>query len=424
MIFKRATTFHLGIARVLVFGILLLDLLVDELTALVSMPMEAFLPHGILNLLPAAWMEDILTYGFLSSFCLVYGLIVAVGLIGFGPAWLVTGLALLGTIFFQGLARGFGGHVNHQELIVLVSLFFFLSKRSFAAVSVNAILCKASVSEEDDEISRFLLRALSFWVLMTYFMIGVARLQTSDWRVYQTNSMTFYVVLHSAKWNYWDFSLGRNLLNQPVLEWFLRISFPVATLLEVAAPLALLVRQLVWPIVISLLLFHIAIMLTMNIFFWQNILLLFVPLLGWFSDRHWRPTTISGKPIIVFYDGTCGLCNGFIRWIAAADSQDLLRFAPLEGLTAKHWEIKLPEKRAEWTILAVENDKSYDRSDAVLEILRKTILWVDVSNLLFIVPRFFRDWVYRFVARWRHLLPFDPKFCEMPSAALRGKLLP
>ena len=424
MIFKLATPFHFGIARILVFGILLLDLLVDDFSAMVSMPVEAFLPRGVLNVLPVAWMGDILTHGFLLGFSLVYGLILAAGLVGFGPAWLVTGLALLGTIFFQGLARGFGGHVNHQELIVLVSLFFFLSKRSFAAVSVNTVLCKASVSEADDEISRFLLRALCFWVLMTYFMIGVARLQTSDWRVYQTNAMTFYAVLHSVKWNYWDFSLARDLLNQPLLDWFLRVSFPLATLLELLAPLALLVRRLVWPIVISLWLFHIAILLTMNIFFWQNMLLLFVPLLGWYADRSWQPSTISGKPMIVFYDGSCGLCNGFIRWIAAADCQDLLRFAPLEGTTAKHYGIKLPEKHTEWTILAVENDKILDRSDAALGILSNTKNWVDISNLLSILPRVFRDWAYRVVARWRHLVPFDPKGCEMPSAQLRRKLLP
>lgn len=424
MIFKQATTFHLGIVRILVFGILLLDLLVDDLPALVSMPVEAFLPRGIFQVIPMAWMETVLTHGFLFGFSLVYGLILAAGLVGFGPAWLVTGLALLGTVFFHGLAHGFGGHVNHQELIVLVSLFFFLSKRSFAAVSVNTVLCKASASETDNEISRFLLRALCFWVLLTYFFIGVARLQTSDWRVYQTNAMTFYALLHSTKWNYWDFSLAKNLLNQPFFDLFLRISFPLATILELAAPLALLVRRLVWPIVISLWLFHIAILLTMNIFFWQNMLLLFVPLLGWYADLRWQPSTISGKPMIVFYDGACGLCNGFIRWIAAADSQDLLRFAPLEGTTAKYYGIKLPEKRAEWTILTIENDKILDRSDAALGILSNTKNWVDISNLLSILPRVFRDWAYRVVARWRHLVPFDPKGCELPSAQLRRKLMP
>lgn len=424
MIFKLATTFHFGIARILVFGILLLDLLVDDLTALVSMPVEAFLPRGIFLILPTGWMAEILTHDFLLGFSMSYGLVLGVGLVGFGPAWLVTGLALLGTILFHGLARGFGGHVNHQELIMLVSLFFFFSKRSFAAVSVNSVLRKTSANSADDEISRFLLRALCFWVLLTYFMIGAARLQTSDWRIHQTNAMTFYAVLHSVKWNYWDFSLARDLLNQPLVDWLLRISFPLATLLELAAPLALMVRRLVWPIVVSLWLFHIAILLTMNIFFWQNMLLLFVPLLGWYADRRWQPSTISGQPMVVFYDGACGFCNGFIRWIAVADAKDLLRFAPLEGTTAKHYGIQLPEKRTEWTILAIETDKILDRSDAALGILSKTISWADVSNILLILPRVFRDWVYRVVARWRHLVPFDPKSCELPPAQLRRKLLP
>jgi predicted DCC family thiol-disulfide oxidoreductase YuxK/uncharacterized membrane protein len=185
-----------------------------------------------------------------------------------------------------------------------------------------------------------------------------------------------------------------------------------------------MVRRLVWPIVISLWLFHIAILLTMNIFFWQNMLLLFLPLLGWYADRNWQPSASSGKKTIVFYDGACGLCNGFIRWMANVDASNLLRFAPLEGKTAKEFGIALPAKRSEWTILATEGDNILDRSDAVLTILSKTKHWADMSNLFAVVPRFLRDMVYRIVARWRYLIPLDKETCEMPSTHLRNKLLP
>lgn len=424
MIFKAGTTFHFGIARILVFGILLLDLLVDDLPALASMPTAAYLPRGVMGLLPASWLGTILQAGFLQGFTMVYGLILLAGLCGLGRAWLVTGLALLGTIFFHGMARGFGGHVNHQELIMLHSLCFFLSSRAFAAVSLNALLWKRPTDETDHTASRLLLRALSFWVLLTYFFIGVARLQTSDWRVYGTNAMTFYALLHSAKWNFWDFSLARDLLHQPLFDLFLRASFPLATLLELSAPLAVLVRRLVWPIVISLWLFHLSIMLCMNIFFWQNMLLLLLPVLGWYADRKWQPATASGKPLLVFYDAACGLCDGFIRHVAKADKAGLIRFAPLNGVTAREHHIELPEQRAEWTIVVVEDDKVLERSDAVLTILGKTLLWADIAALAFIVPRMLRDMVYRKVARWRHLVALKGDACELPPLEMRRKLLP
>ena len=424
MIFKEGTTFHFGLARILVFSILILDLLVDDLPALAAMPTEAFLPRGALGWLPSSWLHAILQPSFYHDFTLVYGGILLVGLCGFGPAWLVTGMALLGTTLFHGLARGFGGHVNHQELIMLHSLFFFLSSRAYAAVSLNALLWKQPVNETDHEASRLLLRALCYWVMLTYFMIGVARLQTSDWRVYGTNAMTFYALLHSTKWNFWNFSLARDVLNQPWFDLFLRVSFPLATLLELAAPLAIMVRRLVWPIVLSLFLFHIAILLCMNIFFWQNMLMLLLPLMGWYADRNWRPIGSTDKPLIAFYDATCGLCDGFIRHVAAADQADLLRFAPLTGVTAKKHHIELPEQRAEWTIIATEGDKVLDRSDAALAILAKTPLWADIADLAVILPRRLRDTVYRIVARWRYLVPFKKDACELPPLELRRKLLP
>ena len=424
MIFKAGTTLHLGIARILVFSILLTDLLVDDVSSLAAMPAAAFLPRGMLAWLPASWMEVMLGGPFLQGFSLVYGIILLFALCGFGRAWLITGLALLGTIFFHGLARGFGGHVNHQELLGLHVVFFFLSSQSFAAASLNSLIWKKTPQEADDAASRFLLRALCFLILLTYFFIGVARLQTSDWRVYGTNAMTFYALQHSTKWNYWNLSFARDLLHQPLFELFLKVAFPLATLLELAAPLAVLVRRLVWPIIISLWLFHLSIFLCMNIFFWQNMLLLLLPVLGWYVDRKWMPSTESGKPLLVFYDAACGLCDGFIRHVAKADKAGLIRFAPLNGMTAREHHIELPEQRAEWTIIVVDDGKVMDRSDAVLHILSKTSLWADIADLATVVPRFIHDAIYRKVARWRHLMPLKSDACEIPSLEMRRKLLP
>jgi|GEM_PF-3035595 len=47
MIFKAGTIFHFGIARILVFSILLVDLLADDLSALVSMPAEVICPRSL-----------------------------------------------------------------------------------------------------------------------------------------------------------------------------------------------------------------------------------------------------------------------------------------------------------------------------------------------------------------------------------------
>ncbi len=38
---------------------------------------------------------------------------------------------------------------------------------------------------------------------------------------------------------------------------------------------------------------------------------------------------------IVFFDGECALCDGFVTWIYTRDKKGLFKFAPLQGETAK-----------------------------------------------------------------------------------------
>jgi hypothetical protein len=115
---------------------------------------------------------------------------------------------------------------------------------------------------------------------LTYFYIGVARLQASGLKVYFTNTMVMNAFEHSLRAGYWNLGLGRNLPNEPWLQVFLSISFPHATALEIAAPLAVFVRKLTIPLVSCLLLFHAMIFLFMNLFFWQNMVLLSLLVFG------------------------------------------------------------------------------------------------------------------------------------------------
>ncbi|HTE07093.1 MAG TPA: DCC1-like thiol-disulfide oxidoreductase family protein, partial [Planctomycetota bacterium] len=41
---------------------------------------------------------------------------------------------------------------------------------------------------------------------------------------------------------------------------------------------------------------------------------------------------MSQAPIL-FFDGTCGLCSGVVRWCLRRDRRAVLHFAPLQGAT-------------------------------------------------------------------------------------------
>lgn len=291
MIFTQATLRDYGLARALVYVVLLADLVVDDLRSLRFLPYDAFVKRGVLQFIPDSWFQLILTDGALTGFTAMYAAVLVMGILGVGFGPLVTAVALTGTILFQGVARGFGGHSNHQELISLHALWFLLPREAFRWNPFCAKSDERSIGRLHDGVAQVMLRGLATWILLTYFYVGMARVESGGIHLYFTNYMNWAVWIHSNKWNYWNISLGRDVFAQPILACFLTMSFPVATVLELLAPVALVGRW--WtPILIACLLgMHVLIWVFMNIFFWQSMVLLLIPLCGW-----WRDAATVGMP--------------------------------------------------------------------------------------------------------------------------------
>ena len=74
------------------------------------------------------------------------------------------------------------------------------------------------------------------------------------------------------------------------------------------------------------------------------------------------------KPFIVFFDGVCGLCNRFIDFLFWADRRNKLKFAPLQGDTAKSRGIHQESDEMN-TIIYQTGENKLEKSDAVLQIL-------------------------------------------------------
>ena len=62
---------------------------------------------------------------------------------------------------------------------------------------------------------------------------------------------------------------------------------------------------------------------------------------------------------VVFFDGVCGLCNCLVEFVLSRDRRGAIRFAPLQGETAK---LRLKAESREPAILhAGENDTNPKR---------------------------------------------------------------
>lgn len=107
----------------------------------------------------------------------------------------------------------------------------------------------------------------------------------------------------------------------------------------------------------------------------------------------------------IFYDGPCGLCQRFVRFVVQRDRAGTkFRFAPLQGPT---FESLVPvERRAplpDSMVVLTSDDRLLIRSDGVIHVLRRLGgFWKFIAVAIFIIPRPLRDAVYDFVIRIRY----------------------
>lgn len=132
----------------------------------------------------------------------------------------------------------------------------------------------------------------------------------------------------------------------------------------------------------------------------------------------------NAAPPVVFFDGECGLCNRFIRWLLARDRRRVLQFAPLQGALAASRLPTLPNDDLDWSLAYWDESGTYFESDASLRaIARLGGIWRPARWLL-IVPRFVRNGVYRFVARNRIRWFGRVESCGLIPPEERARILP
>ena len=128
---------------------------------------------------------------------------------------------------------------------------------------------------------------------------------------------------------------------------------------------------------------------------------------------------------VVFFDGVCGLCDRTVQFLLRHDRRDRLRFAPLQGATARRMLPPLGGRPEELnTIYVVTSDgRLLERSRAVL--FAATALGGGWSLLgaLRLVPRPLADVIYGVVARVRYRIFGRLDACAMPTPAQRAKFL-
>jgi predicted DCC family thiol-disulfide oxidoreductase YuxK len=139
------------------------------------------------------------------------------------------------------------------------------------------------------------------------------------------------------------------------------------------------------------------------------------------------PSTTSNS--IVLYDGVCGLCNRLNQFLLKRDAHDRFRFASLQSdLAASLLKRHGADSRDLNTVYVVldynqPGERLLARSDAILHLVTQLDgiwKWARAGRLL---PKGFRDGIYKLVARNRYRVFGKHDSCMLPDPKHRHKFL-
>lgn len=128
--------------------------------------------------------------------------------------------------------------------------------------------------------------------------------------------------------------------------------------------------------------------------------------------------------LVVLFDGVCNLCNSSVNWIIDHDKEGKFKFASLQSVYGQN-VVKQFNLTGEYmdTVLLLDDDKLYKRSEAVLRIAKHIGGIHTLAYVFIIIPAFVRDMFYNFVARNRYRWFGKQDACRIPTPELKAKFL-
>jgi len=273
----------LKFVRVWVFGIWFLIIAQDPIHLLSFLPISVFEPVGFLRIIPISvrplLIDSLFLYGI--KIVTLISLVLVILNIFSKPA------AVFACVFltlYQGIVRGFGGHISHADLVLLYAAYFlalfpladvmvkkgvgFLPLRSAKDTSIEETAIHPMVN-----LNGIPLIAILSAMCFTYTLVGVYRIVYGGIETFTSGSITFWALRNSFQVLHPSWGFGKFLLDYPLFDKMLNFGFPFITLFEVFAPLCLISRRFRYAFLTVMIPFHFLSWFIMEVFFWESLAL-------------------------------------------------------------------------------------------------------------------------------------------------------
>lgn len=134
----------------------------------------------------------------------------------------------------------------------------------------------------------------------------------------------------------------------------------------------------------------------------------------------------AGKTIlqpVLFFDGSCGLCNRSVKFVLRKEKNQVLNFSPLQSEFAKRFLEGKKEIEGLDTMVFLDNDKIYTRSSAALRLTKYLKgLW-PLMMIFLLVPPFIRNFIYNYIAKNRITWFGAADYCDMMTSELKKRFI-
>lgn len=280
LLFAEATPQTLGMARVLVFGLLALWLLQTDPAAAARLPEVFREPMGFGALVPEAFWSALafapvmIALHWSAVACAVWSALGGPGCRAVAP------LAVLLVLLLDTWGKMHAGYANHSQAVLLF-IACVLAVSPCSGGFVPRVLRRDGGDRPDAASPRYgAPLVLVVWVLCScYAALGLHRLLRGGMEIFTGDPILFHFAVQGGKYSPYGFSCAEWLLAFPALYPVWKAGFLSITLLEVSAPACLFFPRfrIFWVLVMAG--FHFSALFLMNIFFGANLLLI-IGLLG------------------------------------------------------------------------------------------------------------------------------------------------